>query len=261
MLSIPLRILVLSTCCFTLVAACVLLPLTVSAQEGGPSNWRFPTPPPGADTATFPVPHDDWLSHFERNIDRVKNKRVDLIFDGDSITDFWEGKGKEVWTKNYASLNPADFGISGDRTQHLLWRLDHGQVDGLHPKMVVLMIGTNNLGSNTEAQIAEAIADIVHDYQKHLPDAVILLQAIFPRGEKPTDSNRQKIKTINDMIAKLGDGNKVIYVDFGDKFLEPDGTLSKEVMPDSLHPSAKGYEIWADAIRPQIDKVFGKTTQ
>ena len=255
-----LRIPLPSTCRFTLAAACLLSPLAALAQENNnATDWRVPTPPPGANTAAFPVPKNDWISHFAHNIDRVKNKRVDLVFDGDSITDFWEGKGKEVWTKNYAKLNPADFGISGDHTEHLLWRVDHGQVDGLHPKMVAVMIGTNNLGSNTDTQIAEAIAAIVHDYQKHLPDAVILLQGIFPRGEKPTDGNRQRVKTINAMISKLGDGNKVIYVDIGDKFLEPDGTISKDIMPDSLHPSAKGYEIWADAIRPQIEKVFGKT--
>ena len=258
---LPSRIFALTPCRIVLTAACLLLPLVALAQEHSSSNWRFPTPPPGADTATFPVPHDDWLLHFAHNIDRVKNKRVDLIFDGDSITDFWEGKGKEVWERNYAKLNPADFGISGDRTEHLLWRLDHGQVDGLHPKMVALMIGTNNLSANTDAQIAGGITAIVHDYQKLLPDAVILLQAIFPRGESPTENNRIRIKSINAMISKLGDGKKVIYVDFGDKFLESDGTLSKEVMPDSLHPSAKGYEIWADAIRPQIERVFGKTAQ
>ena len=242
-------------------ACCLLSPLAASAQENNLTNWLAPSPPPGVNPAAFPVPHNDWLSHFAHNIERVRNKRVDLIFDGDSITDFWEGKGKDVWNKNYAKLNPADFGISGDRTEHLLWRLDHGQVNGLHPKMVALMIGTNNIGSNTEAQIAEGITAIVHDYQKRLPDAVILLQGIFPRGEQPTDGNRQKIKTINSIISKLGDGKQVIYMDLGDKFLEPDGTLSKDVMPDSLHPSAKGYEIWADAIRPEIEKVFGKTVQ
>ncbi len=254
---LPLR----STCRFTLAAACLLSPLAALAQDGSLANFLAPTPPPGTNSATFPVPKTDWVSNFMHKVDRVKNKRVDLIFDGDSITDFYEGKGKDVWAKNYSKLNPADFGISGDRTEHLLWRVDHGQLDGLHPKLVALMIGTNNLGANTEAQIAEGITAIVHDYQKHLPDAVILLQGIFPRGEKPTDSNRQKIKTINSIISKLGDGNKVVYMDFGDKFLEPDGTISKDVMPDSLHPSAKGYEIWADAIRPEIEKVFGKTAQ
>ena len=202
------------------------------------------------------MPRNDWVAHFAHNVDRVKGKRVDLIFDGDSITDFWESKGKEVWEKNYAKLNVADFGISADRTEHLLWRLDHGQVDGLHPKLVVLLIGTNNLSQNTDPQTTEGVTAVVRDYQKRLPDAVILLQGIFPRGEKPTDPLRQRIKTINGNLARLGDGNKVIYLDFGDKFLEPDGSISKDIMPDSLHPSARGYEIWADAIRPQIDKVF-----
>ncbi len=257
----PLRIPLLSSCRFSLAAACLLSPFAALAQETTIPNWLTATPPPGANSAAFPVAHDDWITHFAHNIDRVKNKRVDLVFDGDSITDFWEGRGKDVWKKNYAQFNPADFGISGDRTEHLLWRLDHGQVDGLHPKMVVLMIGTNNLGGNTEAQIAEGITAIVHEYQKRLPDAVLLLQGIFPRGEKPTDSNRQKIKTINAMISKLADGNKVIYMDLSDKFLQPDGTLPRDMMPDTLHPSTKGYEVWADAIRPEIEKVFGKTVQ
>ena len=244
---------------FILAAACFLSPLAALAQESNPSDWRAPTPPPGTNPAVFPTQHNDWLAHFTHNVDRVKNKRVDLIFDGDSITDFWEGKGKEVWEKNYAKLNAADFGISADRTQNLLWRVDHGQTDGLHPKMVVLLIGTNNLSTNADSQTTEGVTAVVRDYQKHCPDAVILLQGIFPRGEKPTDPLRLRIKTINANLSRLDDGNKVIYLDFGDKFLEPDGTISKDIMPDALHPSAKGYEIWADAIRPQITKVFGKT--
>ena len=256
----PLRPPLLFTCRCVLIAACLASPLAALAQTSL-SDWTVPTPPPGTNPAAFPVPHDDWLGHFARSAARSKKGGVDLVFDGDSITDFWMGKGKEVWNKNYAKLNAADYGISGDRTEHLLWRVDHGQADGLHPKMIALMIGTNNLGANTEVQIAEGITAIVHEYRKRCPDAVILLQGIFPRGEQPTDSNRQKIKTINSMISKLNDGDKVIYMDFGDKFLEPDGTISKEIMPDGLHPAAKGYEIWADAIRPEIEKVFGKTPQ
>ncbi len=222
-------------------------------------NLHVSTPPPGTNPAVFPVPRAEWLVHFQRSVDRSKQGNVDLVFDGDSITDFWMGAGKEVWAKNYGGLNAVDYGISGDRTEHLLWRLDHGQVAGLHPKMIALMIGTNNAGNCTEAQIAEGITAIVHEYQKLCPDAVILLQAVFPRSEKPTDSMRGKIKGINTLISKLGDGKKVVYVDFGDKFLQPDGTISRDVMPDFLHPNAKGYQIWADAIRPEIEKVFGPT--
>ena len=222
-------------------------------------SYRIPTPPPGANTAAFAVPRLEWLAHFEHNLERTRQGNVDLLFDGDSITDFWQGTGKEVWARNYSQLNPADYGISGDRTEHVLWRLEHGQVAGLHPKMVALMIGTNNTGSNTAAEIVEGVTAVVQAYRKLCPDAVILLQAIFPRAEKPTDSSRQKINEINAAIAKLGDGKNVVYVDFSDKFLQPDGTLTRDVMPDFLHPNARGYQIWADAIRPEIEKVFGPT--
>ena len=242
-------------------ACCLLLPLLASAQDISSFNsLLLPSPPPaGTNPAAYPMPHNDWMTHFARNVARAKGKPVDFIFDGDSITDFWEGTGKAVYAKNYARRNVADFGISGDRTEHLLRRLEHRQVDGLHPKLVALMIGTNNLGRDTEAQIAEGIAAIVHEYQQRCPKATILLQGIFPRAEKPTDPYRQKIKNINAMISKLGDDKQVIYVDFGDKFLQPDGTLTRDIMPDFLHPNAKGYEIWADAIRPEIEKVFGPT--
>ena len=243
-----------------LSGACgLLLPLLASAQDiRSFTSFVLPSPPPaGTNPAAYPMPRNDWMSHFARNVERVQGKPVDFIFDGDSITDFWESTGKAVYAENYAKRNAADFGISGDRTENVLWRLDHGQVDGLHPKLIALMIGTNNLRANSEEQIAEGIVDVVKDYQKRCPEAVILLQAIFPRGEKPTDPARQQIKDINAAIAKLGDGKKVIYVDFGDKFLQPDGTLTRDIMPDFLHPSAKGYEIWAQAIRPEVDKVLG----
>ena len=241
-------------------ACCLFLPLLASAQANDPNftNWPMPSPAPaGTNTAAYPVPRNDWMVHFAHNIERVQGAKVDFVWDGDSITAGWEGGGKPVWAKNYDKRNATDFGIGGDRTENVLWRLDHGQVNGLHPKLIALLIGTNNLGANTDVQIADAITLIVKDYQKRCPDAVILLQAIFPRAEKPTDPLRAKIKTINATISKLGDGKKVIYLDFGDKFLEPDGTLSRDIMPDFLHPNAKGYEIWADAIRPVVEKVLG----
>lgn len=179
---------------------------------------------------------------------------ITVIFDGDSITDGWQGGGRKIWDKTFASRGAFDFGISGDKTQHVLWRLSQGQVEGLDPKLVLIMIGTNNLGSNTPEEIAEGVQAIVAEYQKRLPNAVIVVQGIFPRGQSPADPARAKIKKINEMIAKLGDGKKVVYVDFGDKFLAADGTLPAEVMPDFLHPSEKGYEIWAEAITPVVDK-------
>jgi lysophospholipase L1-like esterase len=217
-----------------------------------------PLPTQGVNLAANPVPRVDWVARVKTNIERARKQANDIhiIFDGDSITDGWQAKGKEIWAQRYAALGAFDFGISGDRTEHLLWRLEQGQVDGLKPKLIALMIGTNNLGQNTAEEIAAGVAAIVKSYQQRCPDAVILLQAIFPRSPKADGNVRAKIKAINAIIAGLGDGKKVIYLDFGDKFLEPDGSLSPEVMPDFLHPSAKGYQIWADAIQPVIDTYF-----
>jgi lysophospholipase L1-like esterase len=218
------------------------------------------TPPPGVNTAAYPEPRQEWVEHVQINIDHARKQQqtapIQLIFDGDSITDRWQNVGTKTWQERYGKLGAFDFGISADRTQHLLWRLDHGQVDGLQPRLIALMIGTNNLGSNSVQEIADAVTAIVKEYQARCPKAVILLQAIFPRGKDPADPTRAKIKAVNEIIAKLQDGKRVIYIDIGDKFLQPDGTISADIMPDYVHPSAKGYEIWADAIQPVIDTYF-----
>ncbi|XHR28213.1 MAG: GDSL-type esterase/lipase family protein [Chthoniobacteraceae bacterium] len=228
--------------------------------QNAPDVWPMPSPLPalaqGANPAAVPFPRMDW---FQRIINtnakaQASAGQIELIFDGDSITDNWRGPGKEVWQKYYGNRNAFDFGIGGDRTEHVLWRLSQGQVNNLHPKLVALMIGTNNTGGNSAEQIAEGIKAIVTDYQKRCPETVILLQAVFPRGEKADNPVRAKIKQINEIISSLGDGKKVIYVDFGDKFLQPDGTLSRDIMPDFLHPNAAGYEIWANAIAPIVEK-------
>ena len=200
-----------------------------------------------------------WEKHALDNIAKSKTQAdgIDVIFDGDSITYYWPARGKAIWTERYAKLHPFDFAISGDTTQSLLWRQANGQAQGLHPKLIVLMIGTNDMHYTSSPQdIADGVKTIIANYQKICPDAVILLQAIFPRGASATDPYRLKVKATNEILAKLGDGTKVIYMDFGDKFLTPDGTLTKEIMPDFLHPSAAGYQIWADAIQPTIDKYF-----
>jgi lysophospholipase L1-like esterase len=244
---------------------CFLFALVLSspAFAGGTVQWPFPNPPPGTNSAIFASPRLEWFSKFAGNLENSRKMgAINLIFEGDSITDSWQtkGRGQEVWDQHYAKLQAFDFGISGDRTENVLWRLQNGQVDGLHPKMVALMIGTNN-ANNSPEQIAEGIKAIVGEYQKRCPGVVVLLQGVFPRGALATDPARAKIKAINQIISQMGDGKTVIYVDFGDKFLEPDGSISKDIMPDFLHPSAKGYQIWADAIQPVIDKYFPVAAQ
>lgn len=228
-----------------------------SVAPGETLTYPLPTPPPNGNVATLPVPRLDWVQRFHDNLDRSKKMaKIDLIFDGDSITDWWQKGGIEIWNQRYAKLNACDFAIAGDRTEHLLWRLQQGQVDGLHPRMVILLIGVNNLNEASAEQIAEGIKAIVGEYRKRCPEATILLQGVFPRSASAADPARAKIKEINQTISRLGDGRKVIFIDFGDKFLTPDGTLAPEIMADFLHPTPKGYQIWADAIQPEIDKVF-----
>ena len=178
---------------------------------------------------------------------------IDLIFDGDSITDYWTGKGRAIWESHYAKLNAFDFGISGDKTENLLWRLQNGQVDNLHPKLVAIMIGTNEIGMDA-APIADGIKAVVEAYRTRCPDAVILVQGIFPRGQAPSDPLRAKVKAVNQIVSQFADGKKVLFIDFGDKFLQPDGTISTDIMTDFLHPTAKGYQIWAEAIQSIVDK-------
>ena len=189
-------------------------------------------------------------------------KKAQLIFIGDSITEGWEGAGKEVWAENFAKYDAINLGIGGDRTQHVLWRLDNGNIDGLSPKAAVLMIGTNNSNGedNTADQIAEGIRAIVQKLRTKLPETKILLCAIFPRGEN-VNPQRGKILQVNQIIHKLADGQNVIWVDFGHKFIDDGGHIPRNLMPDYLHLSKEGYQIWADSIRNPLARVMGESSR
>ena len=158
--------------------------------------------------------------------------------------------------KSYVDMKPANFGIGGDRTQHVLWRIDNGELDGISPKVLVLMIGTNNVGDNSAQEIAKADMKIVDQIHQKLPQTKVLLLAIFPRDADATSPRRQKIEQINKELAKLEDGKLTRFLNINDKFLTSDGVLSKEIMPDLLHPNEKGYQIWADAMQPLLDEMM-----
>jgi len=211
-------------------------------------------------SAVVPAPRPDawWQQRHEGMNARVKQGNVDLLLIGDSITHGWEGGGKDVWNKFYGKRNAVNLGIGGDQTQHVLWRLDHGNIDGISPKLAVLMIGTNNAGSHQPKQTAEGVKAIVEKLRTKLPETKVLVLAIFPRGADVKDELRQKNEKVNKVIAELADGKMVFFLDINEKFLEPDGTLSKTIMPDLLHPNAKGYEIWAEAIEPSVTKLMGE---
>ncbi len=209
--------------------------------------------------AVQPAPRTDkwWTDRDAAMTARAKQGKVDLIFVGDSITQGWEGNGKQIWAEFYGKRNAANLGIGGDRTQHVLWRLDHGNIDGIAPKLAVVMIGTNNSGDNTPEEIAAGVKQIVEKLRAKLPQTKVLLLAVFPRGPNTQDARRQVNEKTNEIIAKLADGKMVVYQDIGKKFLEPDGTLSREIMPDLLHLSPKGYQIWAEAIEPTVAEAVG----
>jgi lysophospholipase L1-like esterase len=209
--------------------------------------------------ALVPAPRDaNWMRRHESFNERVKQGNVDLVFIGDSITQGWEGAGKNVWEKHYAKRNAVNLGIGGDRTQHVLWRLDHGNIDGIQPKLAVLMIGTNNSNSNTSEQIAAGVKGIVEKLRTRLPETKVLVLGIFPRGEKPDHPQRKVNEGANEIIKTLADDKMVYYLDIGPKFLEDDGTLSREIMPDLLHLNEKSYGIWAESIEPKVQELMGE---
>jgi beta-glucosidase len=177
----------------------------------------------------------------------------DLVFIGDSITQGWETGGSNVWAKHYGNRKALNFGVGGDRTQHVLWRFDHGQLDGLKPKVAVVMIGTNNSNrdDNTENEILDGVKAIINRIRQQLPETRIILVAIFPRGQT-FSVQRGKILQVNQALAKLDDGKMIRYVDFGSQLIEPDGSISRDVMRDYLHLTERGYEMWGAALEPTL---------
>ena len=211
-------------------------------------------------TAVVPVPGkgDNWTTRNDAINARVKEGHVDLLYIGDSIVQHWDAQGKAVRDQYYAPRNAVNLGISGDRTEHVLWRLEHGNIDGIAPKLAIVMIGQNNGPYNTGEEIAAGVTAIVHELRETLPATKILLLAIFPRREKPTEE-RVTLATTNDIIAKLADNKNIFYMDVNYLFLRPDGTIPSSLMPDFEHPNEEGHRIWAEAIEPEVARLMGDT--
>jgi lysophospholipase L1-like esterase len=231
-------------------------PAVVGVPGGGPGPGRGRGPLPPLGPATEPRPRDD--ARHQSFLEVAKAGNIDLLFVGDSITDWWRqaNRGLPVWDEYFAPLKAANFGIAGDTTQGVLWRMQNGELDGFHAKTIVLMLGTNNINRNQNDDIAEGDRAIVQEFLKRQPDAKVLLLGIFPRGAAPDNAFRASIKTINERLATLADNQRVFYMDIGDRFLTADGTLTPEIMPDGLHPSTAGYRIWADAIIGKVKELL-----
>jgi lysophospholipase L1-like esterase len=228
----------------------------------------FSLPAFAENTALVPTPRDfptNWMARHEGYVAEAKKGGIDLLFLGDSITDGWRwgNGGSQIWPKLYAPRHAANFGIGWDRIQNVLWRVENGELENISPKVVVLLIGTNNTGNedngqprNTTPEIIAGISNLVRQIQVRLPQSKILLLALFPRGATKTDPIREQVNAVNAGIARLDDGGKVKFLNLDEKFLAPDGTLSRNLFPDLLHPNAKGFQIWADAMEPTLSEMM-----
>lgn len=199
-----------------------------------------------------------WKERHERCVALTKQGGHELIFIGDSITQGWEGPGRKTWETYYANRKAANFGFSGDRTEHVLWRMANGEIVGLQPKVVVMMIGTNNIGhgSSDAGQTALGVRTIVGKLREAMPKAKILLLGIFPRGANAQDRGRMAVAQATSEFSSVADGKHVHFLDIGKHYTTKDGDMWRNLMPDLLHPNEAGYEIWAKAMEPTLRELL-----
>ncbi|MES2898526.1 MAG: GDSL-type esterase/lipase family protein [Pseudomonadota bacterium] len=226
-------------------------------------------------SASIAVPKTDEaaVKKHERILQRGKSGPINLIFLGDSITERWE-TAPHIWDAYFGKYQPANFGIGGDRTQHIIWRIENGALDGLAPKVLVFMAGTNNSLDYNAEEILAAHTKIVSIIRAKLPQTKILLLGVLPRGvhefvrpgttiteEQKIVSHGKRMQTISDLnknMAKLDDGKTIRFLDIGARFLGQDGKPPLSIMPDQLHLSPAGYQLWADAMKPLLDSMMSQ---
>jgi beta-glucosidase len=217
-------------------------------------------------SAVIPLERTDAyaLERHAEDLAEARQATANVVFLGDSITDFWgDGDrnevGTAVWDQWIAPLGAANFGVSGDTTENVLWRVENGELAG-QPKVVVLEIGTNNLGvGNSVSETVAGISAVVSAIRTNSPGSQILLLGIFPRGAGVTDPLTQEAYAVNGQISALADGVHVHYLNIGSIFLTPLNTISRALMPDGLHPSAAGYQLWAETIVGPLQSLIAST--
>jgi lysophospholipase L1-like esterase len=212
------------------------------------------------DDPTKPTSRGDnpvWMERHAALVERGK-KGAEVVFLGDSLIQGWEGPdGRDTWKKQFEGHKSANFGAGGDRTQHVLWRITEGkELQDCKPKVVVIEVGGSNLATNSADEIVEGVTAVVTELTKQKPGAKALVLGLLPRGAKSDDKFRDKIKEVNKGLAKLDDGKKVRYLDAGAKFLDKEGDITEALMPDGIHPSAKGYAAWAEAIKGPLEEML-----
>ncbi|MCU4677246.1 GDSL-type esterase/lipase family protein [Catenovulum sp. 2E275] len=238
----------------------------VTIHANGAANFECANP---SDLSTTPAVLNEywsvewWMPRHEQKLLQAKTQNPDFILIGDSITHGWEDAGKDVWNKWFADIHTLNLGFSGDRTENVLWRLQHGEVDGLSPKLVMIMIGTNNTGHRMENPefIINGINAILTELDKRIPNSKVLLLNIFPRGAEISDEARQNNIKVNQLLDDVALKHNALRADFNADFLDESGHLSKAIMPDLLHPNEQGYEIWAKQLNPFIDQYIRQLEQ
>lgn len=232
-------------------------PAAPAAAPSGPvlqSNAGSDALTPIAKAAKFP--DGTWLERHEKFVARAKQGDVDLLWLGDSITDNWN-RNKATYRTLYPNIKAANFGIGGDGTQNLLWRLENGELDGIQPKVAIVLIGANNVQWHASEQIAAAIERIVKTIRTQCPKAKVLLMGILPRADVPASSPaHQRTREVNAIIRKLDDGRNVRYLDIGSKLTHADGTIVDDAFADKVHLSPKGFTLWAESMQPLLDEMM-----
>ena len=242
-----------------LIAAAVFAPAGILRADDAKAAKPAIVPNPAHDP-TKPVPGG--VRWFGRNhakyVQQTQSMKIDLCFLGDSITAMWPGN---LFGKYYGKYKVVNFGVGGDRTENVLWRLENGELKGQSPKVIVLMIGTNNLGFNTVDEVALGVETVVKNLQGKFPKTKILVLGILPKlgsPQEPTEKMLEKIVKVNAITAKLDDGKMIRYVDFGPKFLDKDGKIQGGILADGVHLTGKGYEIWAASISELLAEMMEK---
>lgn len=224
-------------------------------------------------SATIAVSRSDrWAQKHLRQLQQAEELGVELLFLGDSITNRWTIDASPVWDEFYGDRKAYPLGSGGDRTEHTLWRVEHGQIERLRPKLVVLLIGTNNLVQkgdsppNTTGEIVDGVHAVVHGLLSKMPETRILLHAIFPRGRGPQGRLRQPVTEIAERLAELperlaeiADGERVHFIDVGEVFLNEQGAIPKRIMFDALHLTPQGYRLWAEAIEAKVAELLAES--
>ena len=242
---------------FAFLSCAALLIASLAAEN----TWAQPADQPAPRTdANSKLAHEQMLAN-------LKKGKIDLYFAGDSITRRWRAtdypKFLANWNENFLGWNAANFGWGGDRIQNILWRLQNGEIDGVHPKVIVLLAGTNNLGNAaaSDAKIADitrGIKALVETLREKAPKATIIAMGILPRNDGPNATAViPSINKINEKIAQLADGKTIRYLNINDKLADKDGKLLEGMSADRLHLSVKGYQVWADALKPLLTELLG----